>query len=333
LVLVPNKDMETPEFSIRRVRSDELGLAENTQVSFRMPTSAETPDVGLQAKRPPAPQAAVTTIIPTAPAPSAPSAPEPAPPTPVAIAAAPRLGLFGWLKSALFGDSQPTDTDNGKVSGKHPAHDERKGRDERARGGRDHERDARRGRDGRDGDRQRGGRNRGRDGERRPPRSESEAARSEQRSGEHKPRRDQPPVKHPEISAATPAAAATGASDNVAMRTDSEKRSRRGGRRRRGRGGRGGEGAAVSGIAGSAGGLAIDNGSDSHSEVPGPQPALDFSDSRPIAAPRKEAPPPAPPAPEVRAVLPPPPERPTVVWSSSASSVALGSADRSQREE
>jgi len=29
VVLVPNKDMETPEFSIRRVRNDELGMAEN----------------------------------------------------------------------------------------------------------------------------------------------------------------------------------------------------------------------------------------------------------------------------------------------------------------
>src|SRR5690606_20910279 len=94
LILLPNPHMEPPEFEIRRVRSDELGLPDNAQTSYKIPAPPIAPDVtALQAKRPAATAAAVTTIIPTAPAPT----PEPAP-APVAMAALPaappRRGLF-----------------------------------------------------------------------------------------------------------------------------------------------------------------------------------------------------------------------------------------------
>ncbi len=332
VVLVPNKDMETPEFSIRRLRNDEMGLAENAQTSYKIPTPAETADVALQAKRPPSPVAAVTTIIPTAPAPSA---PEPAPAPVVAAPIAPRRGLFGSLRSLLFGDPQPA-APKARESATPEPRSERKGRDDHGRGGRD--RNARHGRD-RDGGRPRGERdrngNKGRDGERRPPRQEHEAARSEQ-----KPRRDQPPAK-PEGVAAAPQTPPVGGPPEGAQRPEREGRSRRGGRRRRGRGGRGGEGAHMGGAPAGGADHVNGNGSGGSAEV-AQQPGLDFNESRPPREPTHVSPPPpapsAPPAPEVRAAPPPPPpppppERPSVVWSSSPSTGSSGGTDRSQREE
>jgi ribonuclease E len=321
VVLVPNPDMETPEFSIRRVRHDELGLTENALSSYKMPTLAEAPDVALQVKRPPAAAAAVTTIIPTAPAPSAPE-PAPAPPAPAPIQ--PRRGLFGSLRSLLFGDPKPA-AQNDKTAEKPGSHQERKARDDRGRSGRgarDRDRNTQRGSNSnRD-------RARGRDAERRPPRPENEAARSE-----HKPRRDQP-AKPAEQVAATPRPTPAGTPD-TGPRPEREGRSRRGGRRRRSRGGRGGEGAAANGAQTGAGEQSSGYESGSPAEVP-QQPALDFSDSRPPREPRAESA--APPAPEVRAAPPPPPpppppERPAVVWSSSPGSGSFGGGDRSQREE
>jgi ribonuclease E len=320
VVLVPNPDMETPEFSIRRLRNDELGLSENVLSSYKMPTPAEAPDVALQVKRPPAAPAAVTTIIPTAPAPSAPE-PAPAPPAPAPVQ--PRRGLFGSLKSLFFGDEKPA-AQNDKEAEKSGTGHERKGREDRGRGGRDRDRNASRGRD-RHRDRDRA---KGRDGERRPSRPEGEAARIEPKQ-----RRDQAAKPAEQVAAASrPAAPGTPES---ALRPEREGRSRRGGRRRRSRGGRGGEGVSANGAQPGAAEQSSSNGSGSHATEVTQQPALDFSDSRPPREPRVEsaAPPPA----EVRAAPPPPPppppERPTVVWSSSASSGPFAGGDRSQREE
>src|SRR5688572_2120724 len=109
LVLVPNKDMETPEFSIRRVRNDELGT-DSAVASYKIPAPPPQPDAAaMQTKRPVAPAAAVTTIIPTAPAPIAPEPPPPPPPPPPAPP--PRKGLFGALKTMLFGDEAPAAND------------------------------------------------------------------------------------------------------------------------------------------------------------------------------------------------------------------------------
>ncbi len=340
VVLVPNKDMETPEFSIRRVRNDELGLAENAQSSYKIPTPAEVPDVALQAKRPAAPQAAVTTIIPTAPAPAAPVAPEAPPAPPVHPAAAPRRGLFGWLKSALFGDAakparKEPDTERKSARG------ERKGRDQGRSGGRDRDRNARRGRDARPQrpDRERD-RNRGRDQERRPGRQDTTAARSEQSGGEARPRREQQPAAQVDKAAGANAPAPASGAEPAAARPDAEKRSRRGGRRRRGRGGgRSGEGMAT-------GGAATNAGSGPHSDTGGnaneaTRPTQAPEAPRPAAASdagSNAAPSPAPTVPDVQSPAPPPPpppppERPAVVWSSSAGSGSLGGTDRSQRDE
>jgi ribonuclease E len=352
LTLVPNPNIETPEFEIRRVRNDELGLAENAQTSYKMPTGPEAPDVtALQAKRPAAAVAAVTTIIPTAPAPAAPEPPPPPPP-----AAPPRKGLFGALRTILFGDTPAAN--ESPEDRKDAAHGARRDHDER-RGGRDRDRDrTRRGRDrddrrdrnerkdreagrgaqgGRDKDRERKG------GEQRGAQAGPQTQRHEQ-----KPRREQPAQQAAKPGEAQAAAKPELASSPAAGPAEAgpaahgEKRSRRGGRRRRGgRGGRGGEGAGMAGAQGINGSGAFHGdeggGEDAHGEAPRqpraeprPEPVPHAgTDLRPdTSAPREErvaaALPPPPP--------PPPPERPTVVWSSAASGT-FGGGDRSQREE
>ena len=78
LILVPNENIETPEFSIRRVRAEELGLAENTQSSYQMPTAPpELTDLAAARAKARAPEAAV--VAPIMPTTSAPVAPAPQP--------------------------------------------------------------------------------------------------------------------------------------------------------------------------------------------------------------------------------------------------------------
>ncbi len=71
LVIVPSPSIETPNFSIRRVRDDETMLPENTAASYSLAAPAETdidPMLGLSQQ--PAPEeAAVSTIVPERPAP------------------------------------------------------------------------------------------------------------------------------------------------------------------------------------------------------------------------------------------------------------------------
>src|ERR1700690_1079826 len=55
LVIVPNPHIQTPEYSIRRVRDDEAQLPENTQVSYQIPVApAGTDPTAESDKRPPA---------------------------------------------------------------------------------------------------------------------------------------------------------------------------------------------------------------------------------------------------------------------------------------
>ncbi len=155
VVLVPNKDMDTPEFSIRRVRNDELGLPENSQASFKIPTPAEAPDVGLQAEasaRPPGcgdndhsyrtGSGSRTT----------------------AASGSHRGGAATASRLARLAQDPdfrryPRRSRRKQGTRQQPARGDRKGREERGRGGRDPERSGSRGgsRDGRDGgDRPRG---------------------------------------------------------------------------------------------------------------------------------------------------------------------------------
>src|SRR5580692_7091644 len=70
LVLVPNPHIQTPEYSIRRVRDDEMQLPENSQVSYQIPAAPPTIDALTEReKRPPTEQPAVAALLPKTAAP------------------------------------------------------------------------------------------------------------------------------------------------------------------------------------------------------------------------------------------------------------------------
>src|SRR6185369_10524838 len=116
VLLVPNKNLETPNYRLERLRHDDPRL-ENLQASYTMVDEAEE-EVGItrrekaKAKQEPV----IKGILPDTSAPIAPPKPEPATiavPAPV-VAAAPApaatpagSGFFGWIKK-LFGGGEPT---------------------------------------------------------------------------------------------------------------------------------------------------------------------------------------------------------------------------------
>src|SRR5665213_3007255 len=64
LVLVPNPHIQTPEYSIRRVRDDETQLPENAQISYQIPAAPATIDPIAERERRPAEQPAVAALLP-----------------------------------------------------------------------------------------------------------------------------------------------------------------------------------------------------------------------------------------------------------------------------
>ncbi len=81
LVIVPNPHIQTPEYSIRRVREDEAQLPENSQVSYQIPVAPPSVDPIAERARPPAEQPAVAALLPKTAAPLQPTpvaAPSPA---------------------------------------------------------------------------------------------------------------------------------------------------------------------------------------------------------------------------------------------------------------
>ncbi|HEY6452025.1 MAG TPA: Rne/Rng family ribonuclease [Steroidobacteraceae bacterium] len=69
LVLVPNPHIQTPEYSIRRVRDDETQLPENSQISYQIPVAPATVDPVAERERRPAEQPAVAALLPKTAAP------------------------------------------------------------------------------------------------------------------------------------------------------------------------------------------------------------------------------------------------------------------------
>jgi len=127
IVLVPNPHIQTPEYSIRRLRDDEAALPEHSQVSYQMPVAPVIADPTLEAdKKSAAVAPAVVAIMPATPAPVV-VAPERAPAreperAPLrearAVHSAPSGGLWAWLKNVLgFGSGSGGDT--GSASGDH----------------------------------------------------------------------------------------------------------------------------------------------------------------------------------------------------------------------
>ena len=208
LLIVPNRNIQTPEYSIRRVRDDEIDQPEFKRTSYQMPTPAKVVDpAGTREKQAQQEPAAVPTFLPTTPAPIVEHAPAPVVAPAVAAVAAtvpalpagPRLGVFVRLWRWLFGDPKPEVQLPVPVEPSSGGRGDRE-RNDRDRGrGRDRDRDRDRGRDrGRDREREgRGGRDRDRDrGERGRDRDSKDKGGERDRSRE------------PGIAAEKPAAAA-----------------------------------------------------------------------------------------------------------------------------
>src|SRR6187455_990617 len=160
LMIVPNPHIQTPEYSIKRVRTDEIDLPENKVLSYKMPERPQVADpTGTRDIKPVLEPAAV---IPTAPATSAPvvvHVPAAAKET-VAVAKAPPANLGFWSRLVyLFTGSAP------EIKAAEPALPRSEPRREGHRDG-PRDRDGHRDRDGRS--RHGGDRDRGRDRDRGP---------------------------------------------------------------------------------------------------------------------------------------------------------------------
>jgi ribonuclease E len=169
IVLIGNPDLETPNYSLRRVRDDETTLPENSGTSYKLLTPKPDPSLPFQEvrKQQKTEEAAISNLLPSTPVPTPPPPPEPparAPEAPAAPAAArPSLlsRLFGWLSApppAAPAPAPATRNDEGPRRAGQRDHSRGRDRD------RDRDRDSRpHGEHRRDrGDRGgRGGRNRG----------------------------------------------------------------------------------------------------------------------------------------------------------------------------
>jgi ribonuclease E len=100
VVLIGNPDLETPNYSLRRVRDDEALLPENSGTSYKLLDPKPDPSVAFEeVRRPPkAEEAAVSGVLPSTPAPT-PAPPPPPSVQPTLATRGPSLWqrLFGWL--------------------------------------------------------------------------------------------------------------------------------------------------------------------------------------------------------------------------------------------
>src|SRR5262245_55259192 len=107
LIIVPNVNMQTPDYSLKRVRDDESELTENKQASYLMPVAPVVVEPGsAQDQKPPQEVAAVATILPSTSAPIM-SAPVVEQPPPVAVQPERQVGVLGRFKRWLVGDPTP----------------------------------------------------------------------------------------------------------------------------------------------------------------------------------------------------------------------------------
>jgi ribonuclease E len=282
LIIVPNENIQTPGYSIRRVRDDEMDLPEHKVATYLMPTAPELVEPGsAQDKKPQVEPAAVATLLPAT---AAPAARTPAPArAQLADTPAPAgqpSGFWSRFKRLLAGEPSPTATPASQpVVAAAPARTEhsrdgarRDGRREPSRSSR-YADGARRDRgDGRRGDNRDRDRNRdhGRDRDRGRDQSRGNRERSPERSAERAPERSAAPrseiqpgneaLHRAEPTSGTPGQSPSG----VAGETHGERpeRGERRGRRRGRRGGRrgGGGGARDTGTAGSQTGMAFEQG-------------------------------------------------------------------------
>jgi ribonuclease E len=205
LIIVPNPHIETPEYSIKRVRDDEIEAPENKQLSYKMPERPEIADpAGTRAKHAAQEPAAVQPIAPATAAPIIVHVPVPAPASagPAQRVERPRPGVLRRIKQWFVGvpeagaataaSAAPSSDNDGARRQRSERRGERgrdRDRDGRGRHERGERREGRRdgGRD-RDRDRDRSSRDRysGRD------RDAARGAREPQQNAPRDPSREQP---------------------------------------------------------------------------------------------------------------------------------------------
>src|SRR5687767_8196645 len=106
VMIVPNPHIQTPEYSIKRIRTDEIELPENKALSYKMPERPQVADPS--GTKPEKPQLEPAAVIPTAPATSAPVVVHVPAPAAAAAVAAPPAGLGFWARLAyLFTGKAP----------------------------------------------------------------------------------------------------------------------------------------------------------------------------------------------------------------------------------
>jgi ribonuclease E len=259
LIIVPNENIQTPEYSIRRVRDDEMELPEQRQATYLMPSTPEIAEPGAQDRKPPQEAPAVAPLLPST---SAPSSAQHATAAPAAGMTAAQGGFWTRFKRMLAGEpvAPPAPERAPQASAAPVARAPRRDEGQRRDGRRDHarhgryadgprrDRDARR--DGRDRDRSRehGDRDRSRDrdrGRRQEPLAERGGERAERNSDRNGDRTTSTETPRQELTGTAPAGAPS--PDGRPERPDGRSRGRRG--RRRGRRGGGGprEGVASTG--------------------------------------------------------------------------------------
>jgi ribonuclease E len=229
LMIVPNPHIQTPEYSIKRVRTDEIDLPENKVLSYKMPERPQVADpTGTRDVKPVLEPAAV---IPTAPATAAPvivHVPVPAKETAAPVPTHPaNLGFWSRLAYLFTGSApvakaaEPAPARNeprreAPRDGHRDRHRERDGHRSRHGGDRHREKDGGRDRDrgaqgrdrnrDRDRDRKDGGRDRhrehGRSGSAEAPRDRDAAPVSAPREGQrNEPPRERDPQRDAERQA------------------------------------------------------------------------------------------------------------------------------------
>jgi len=214
LVIVPNPNLSTPAYTLRRIRDDEKELPENTAVSYQLADQPVLDDsnIGSRDKKPQGEAPLVPSILPASSAPIIPmpvpvAVPEAAAPAPAPVAIA-QQGALVRLWKWLFGTKPETGGLEAPPAPAKPQR-ERPGREVSGRDGPGRDGPARDGAPQRDryrsgGDRDRN-RNRDRDVRRDGPGRDAprEAARADgpgrdgSRDANRDPRRDRPPRDNP----------------------------------------------------------------------------------------------------------------------------------------
>src|SRR5271170_7783002 len=156
LVIVPNPHMQTPAYTLRRIRDDEKELPENTTASYQLADQPAIDDsnIGSRDKKPPGDAPLVPSIVATATAPPVPMPDAPAAKTAVEAA---QPGIFVRMWRWLFGSGSTA-----PKSSPPPAHSQRPSqhrdaRHDRYRSGPDRDRNRDRDRGNRDRDVRRDG--------------------------------------------------------------------------------------------------------------------------------------------------------------------------------